>query len=146
MQPDSVVQERVKTKTQEPKLFRVILLMASSLPSRTDVGCRCVHLCEHGIEPVVVPAQRLAHHRQPLLDGFHAVRPQPAGAPGPVDPPGNQPGGLQDPQVPGDGGLRHVEGTGQLHHRGFPEGQARQNGASGWVRQREKGRIQTIHN
>ena len=26
MQPDSVVQERVKTKTQEPKLFRVILL------------------------------------------------------------------------------------------------------------------------
>jgi hypothetical protein len=46
-----------------------------------------------------------------------------------------QSGRFENAQVLGDGGERNIERRGELGHRGFAEGQARQDGAAGRVGQ-----------
>ncbi len=51
-------------------------------------------------------------------------------------------GGFQDAQVFGDGGERHVEGSGQGGHRGFALREAGQDGAAGGVGEGGEGGVE----
>jgi hypothetical protein len=63
-----------------------------------------------------------------------------------VDPavplPGQKPGALENPEVLGDGGERHVEGLGQLRHRGLAARQALEDRPAGGIGQRRESRIE----
>ncbi len=55
---------------------------------------------------------------------------------------GQKPRPLENPEVLGDGGERHVERLGQLRHRGLTPRQAREDRATGGIGQRRKGRVE----
>lgn len=56
--------------------------------------------------------------------------------------PSQKPGSLENAEVLGDGGERHVEGLGQLRHRGLAARQVREDRPAGGIGQRRKGRVE----
>ena len=92
-----------------------------------------MHFFENLVETVVIPRQGGAQHVQPSIHVFQALSREPAGVPRALDPADDEAGILKHPKVAGNRRLRHLEGSRQLHHRGFAERQPSQDGSPGGI-------------
>src|SRR5882724_1304902 len=69
----------------------------------------------------------------PVGDVFQRIGLQPARTPLRLAAALDEPGALEHLQVLGDGGQAHVEGLGDLHHRGLARGEAREDRSPGGI-------------
>jgi hypothetical protein len=82
------------------------------------------------VEPVVVSRQGGSQHLEPLIDSRKSGSCEPAGSSSSVDSTNDEPGTLEDFQVSGDGGLRHIERFRQFHDGRFAGRETSEDGAT----------------
>src|SRR5262245_38979808 len=99
------------------------------------------HVTVQAIE-TLLPETAIAF--QPVVHLLQRTRFDAAGPPLRLAPAQDQAGALQHLEMLGDGGKTHVEGLGELRHRGFAGRKPRQNGPARRVGQGRKGGAEAI--
>src|SRR5215831_14734908 len=92
-----------------------------------------LQLLEVAVQPAEALLPMLPVELDPVGHALQRVRLQPAGAPLRLAAALDQPGALEHLQVLGHGGEAHIEGLGDLEHRGLARGEAREDRAPGRV-------------
>ena len=93
-------------------------------------------------EGVELPLPEDPVARDPAGSVFHGPPHEAAPVHPAVPLPGQKPRTLENPEVLGHGGERHVEGLGQLRHRELRAREALQDRPASGIGQRRKGRVE----